>query len=134
MRGTTVFNDSSCFVWFHAGLTHACNDNFSMIVRELSVSSPLVAKNSILLCSSHPVSFLFPPVSVHTDVESFVECFHFFRSFPLEREEVQTLRCAISSRTRAVDGISPNLILGVSRENEKHPRHTHHHFPLHLLF
>ena len=38
MRGTTVFNDSSCFVWFHAGLTHACNDNFSMIVRELSVS------------------------------------------------------------------------------------------------
>ena len=60
--------------------------------------------------------------------------FPFFCSFPLEREEVQTLRCVISSRTRALDGISLNLILGVSRGNEKHPRHTHHRFPLHLLF
>ena len=39
-------------------------------------------------------------------------------AFPFENEEVQTLRCAISSRTRATDGIPLNLILGVLRENQ----------------
>ena len=88
---------------------------------------------SDLLCSSHSVSLLFPSIGVHVDVESLLNVSIFIRNFPLEGEEVQTLRCAISCRTRAVDGISLNLI-GVSRENERHSRHFHHHLPLHLLF
>ena len=71
--------------------------------------------------SSHLV--LFFSASVHTVVKIWSDVSILFsaRSFPLEREEVQTLRSAISSRTRAVDGFSLNPILGVSRENERHP-------------
>ena len=75
----------------------------------------------MFVVSSNSASFLFPSISVHTDVKSLSSCFPFFiRSFPLEREEVQTLRCAISSRTRAVDGISLNLILGVPHTQGRH--------------
>ena len=70
--------------------------------------------------SSHLV--LFFSASVHTVVKIWSDVSILSaRSFPLEREEVQTLRSAISSRTRAVDGFSLNPILGVSRENERHP-------------
>ena len=56
--------------------------------------------------SSHLV--LFFSASVHTVVKIWSDVSILFsaRSFPLEREEVQTLRSAISSRTRAVDGLS----------------------------
>ena len=56
--------------------------------------------NSDLLCSSHSVSFLFPSISVHIDVESLLNVSIFIRSFPIEREEVQTLRCATSAARR----------------------------------
>ena len=70
--------------------------------------------------SSHLV--LFFSASVHTVVKIWSDVSILFsaRSFPLEREEVQTMRSA-SSRTRAVDGFSLNPILGASRENERHP-------------
>ena len=79
----------------------------------------LVQEVSDLL--SHHI--LFFSASVHTVVKIWSDVSILFsaRSFPLEREEVQTLRSAISSRTRAVDGFSLNTILGVSRENERHP-------------
>ena len=70
--------------------------------------------------SSHLVLFFSASVPTVVKIWSNVSIF-FARSFPLEREEVQTLRSAISSRTRAVDGISLNSVLGVSRENERHP-------------
>ena len=65
---------------------------------------------------SHHILFCFFSASVHTVVKIWSDVSILFsgRSFPLEREEVQTLRSAISSRTRAVDGFSPNPILGVS--------------------
>ena len=61
--------------------------------------------------SSHLV--LFFSASVHTVVKIWSDVSILFsaRSFPLEREEVQTLRSAISSRTRAVDGFSLNPFL-----------------------
>ena len=72
---------------------------------------------------SNSASFQFPPISVHTDVESLLSFFIFYLQLSARKGEVQTLRCAISSRTRAVDGISP-----------MESRHIHHHFPLHFLF
>ena len=103
MRGTAIFEDSS---------------------RRFCVSAES-RKNMCVVASNSASSN-----SVHIDVESLWSFAHFFRGFPLEREEVQTLRCAISSRTRAVDGISLNLILGVPRENERSTfcfDHTSHH-------
>ena len=83
----------------------------------------------MFVVSLNSASFLFPSISVHIDVESLLGfCKFFIRSFPLDMEEVQTLRCSISSRTRAVDGIFLNLTLGVPRENERQSQHIHHTF------
>ena len=82
-----------------------------LLVQEVSD----LLSHHILFCFSRPV---FTQLS---RFESDVSILFSARSFPLEREEVQTLRSAISSRTRGVDGFSLNPILGVSRENERHP-------------
>ena len=76
--------------------------------------SQILLSHHILFCFSRPV---------FTQLSRFGLMFPSFlpAAFPLEREEVQTLRSAISSRTREVDGISLDPILGVSRENERHP-------------
>ena len=100
----------------HSGFSRTAHEVVPMS-RDEFPSAPC-SRGLRIVVSSHLV--LLFSASVHTVVMIWSDVSILFsaRSFPLEREEVQTLRSAISSRTRAVDGFSLKPILGVSRENE----------------